>query len=135
MALDLYLQTDASLPTTSQNSFLSFEDDGYFGFLYPFFQNISKQTNKEIELYEDSFFHGQELDLFSQMIDQVREEISSKPIIWEEFTGTIVYKGERKVEKIYSTVEKCELEMILLKLEKALTEAKSRNIGIFFFGD
>ena len=106
MALDLYLQTDASLPTTLENRFLSFEDDGYFWFLYPFLQNISKQTNKEIGPCEDSFFHGQDLDLFNQMIEQVRKEIASKPVIWEEYIGTVIFKGERKVKKIYSSVEK-----------------------------
>ena len=135
MALDLYLQKDVSLPETAENRFLSFEDDAYFWFLYEFFEVISKQTNQTIDLCEDAFFKDEDLKLFYRMIENVRREIAQKPESWEEFIGTVVHKGERKVEKIHSTVEKGKLEAILTKLEKAINEAKKKNKGIFFFGD
>ena len=135
MALDVYLQKDNSLPEICENRFLSFEDDGYFWFLYPFFESISKQTNQKIDRCEDAFFKGKDLDLFDKMIEQAKEVIIQKPDIWQEFIGTVVHKGERKVEKIYSTVHKKELESMLIKLEKATIKAKKNEIGIFFFGD
>ncbi len=135
MALDLYLQKDSSLPETGENRFLSFEEDGCFSFLGSFLDEVSKKTGQKIVPWDDAFFYGKDLDLFSRMIEKVRKEISQKPDVWEEFIGTIVHKGERKVEKIYSTVHKNELESILTKLEKAINKAKKENIGIFFFGD
>lgn len=136
MALDVYLQKDASLPKSGENRFLSFEDDGYYWFLYEFFEDISKQSNQIIDRCEDAFFIGKDLDLFSRMIESVRKAILEKPNVWEEFIGTTIEKGVRtKVEKIYSTVHKKELESILAKLETAVGKAKEENIGILFFGD
>lgn len=136
MALDVYLQKDASLPETGEIRFLSFEDDGYFWFLYLFFEELTKHTDQVIYLSEDAFFKGKDLDLFSRIVKQVGEEIKQKPDVWEEFIGTIIYKRERKKpEKIYSTVVKKELESILKRLERTVNKAKKQNIGIFFFGD
>ena len=138
MALDVYLQKDASFPETSENRFLEFEDDGYYWFLYSFFKDLSKQTDQVIDRCEDAFFNGKDLELFNQMIDHVRNEIAEKPDIWEEFIGTIIHqniRGKGKAEKQYSTVHKTELQWILAKLEKAVAKAKKQNLGIFFFGD
>lgn len=137
MALDLYLQKDASIPKSLKNNFLSFEDEeGYFWFLYPFFEVIAKKTGQSIETDDNAFFQGADLNLFYEMIEQARRELTSKPDVWDELTRTIFYKGVRKKpEKIYSTVQKSELEDVLSKLERAVSEAKNKNIGIFFFGD
>ena len=136
MALDLYLQKDASLPHSSENHFLAFEDDGYFWFLYsPFFEEVTKETGRAIDLYDGGFFDGEDLDLFDRLIEQIRSQIKEKPELWQECTGTIIYQGEAKVEKMYSPVTKKRLEAILLTLEAAINEAKEKNIGIFFLGD
>ena len=137
MALDLYLQKDASFPPTNiDGHFLAFDDDGYFWFLYsPFFEEVAKETGRAIDLYDGGFFHGSDLDLFGRLIAQVREQLKEKPDVWKECTGTIVYQDEGKVEKSYSTVVKSRLEEILSKLEQAIGEAKNKNIGIYFYGD
>jgi len=135
MALDLYLQKDASLPETSENHFLAFEDNGYFWFLHEFFADLTNETGRMIDLYDDTFFEGGNLDLLERTVKDARKVISEKPDVWEEFIGTIVYKGERKVEKRFSTVYRKELSMILDKLEQGIIEAKKKNLGIFFLGD
>lgn len=136
MALDLYLQKDSNSPKSLDNHFLAFEDDGYFWFLYsPFFEEISAATGQAIDLYDGGFFEGRDLDLFSLTIADVRDALKEKPDLWEECTGTIVYQGEGKVEKLYSTVIKSRLEEILSTLETAVGEAKKQNLGILFYGD
>lgn len=136
MALDLYLQKDASIPKSSEDQLLSFKDDGYFWFLYPFFDVIAKKTDQLIELYDDAFFDGDDLNSFDEMIAQVRSELALKPDVWEEHIGTIIHKDVgKKPEKIYSTVQKSELIGLLVTLEKAVIKAKRKNTGIFFFGD
>ena len=138
MALDVYLQSDANPPETTENLFLSFEDDGYFWFLHSFFEDISKQTGQVIDLCEDAFFDGENLELFNQMIERVRKETAQKTDLWSEFTGTIVHQDkdkEERVEKMFSTVHKKKLNSILEKLEKAVGEARQKNTGIFFCGD
>ena len=136
MALDLYLQKDSSFPKTLENHFLAFEDDGYFWFLYsPFFEEISAATGQSIDLYDGGFFDGEYLELFQRLIENIRTNLKEKPEFWEECTGTIVYQGEGKVEKMFSTVIKSRLEEILSTLETAVGEAKRQNIGILFYGD
>ena len=119
MALDVYLQKDKSLPKTSEHRFLSFEDDGYFWFLSDFFKDLEKKTEQAINLYDDAFFEGENLDLLNQTIQKAKTAISQKPEIWEEFIGTIVHKGEGKIEKRFSTVHKKKLDAVLEKLKKS----------------
>lgn len=135
MALDIYLQKDASPPETAENHRLSLEDDGYFWFLYSVFEDISKETDQVIDLYEDAFFDGENLALLDRMVARARNEIAQKPDVWKEFTGTVVDQDKNKIEKLYSTVHKNELETILTKLEKAVGEAREQNVGMFFLGD
>lgn len=137
MALDLYLQKDMTPPKTADNRFLSFEDDGYFWFLYhPFFEELNKQSAQIIDPSDDAFFEGESLDLLSRTVERAKKAISQQSDIWEEFIGTIVEKSNgTKVIKRYSTVHRKELESILTKLENAVNEAKDKHIGILFFGD
>jgi hypothetical protein len=136
MALDVYLgKKDVSLPKSFGDCVLQFEDDGYYWFLYSFFEDLEKQTGQMIDLYEGAFFNEANLDLLHKTIQQVKNQISQKPDFWKEFIGTIIHPGERKVEKRYSTVHKKKLESILAKLENAVIEAKEKRIGILFFGD
>ena len=135
MALDAYLQEDKNFPKTRENCFISFEDDGYYWFLFEFFKDLANQTGQMIDLYNDAFFEDRNLDLLNQTIQRAKTEILNKPEAWEEFIGTIVHKGEGKAEKRFSVVHKKELEIILAKLEKAIIKAKARNLGLFFFGD
>ena len=100
MALDLYLQKDASIPKSLKNNFLSFEDnEGYLGFLYPFFEVIANKTGQLIKTDDDAFFQGADLNLFYEMIEQARRALTSKPDVWDEHIGTIIYKGVRKKQR------------------------------------
>jgi len=136
MALDVYLQENAGIPKKFDDCFLQFEDDRCYWFLYEFFEDLAKQSGQMIDLYDGAFFKGEHLELLNQTVQQGKEVISQKPDVWEEFIGTTFEKGVRtKVKKIYSTVHRKELESILAKLEKAISKAKEKNIGILFFGD
>ncbi len=137
MAIGIYIQKDTSIPQLFDNCFLQLDgDDGYYWFLYSFFESLAKQTGQMIDLSDDAFFHGVNLDLLNQTIQQARNQISHKLDVWEEFIGTILHKENRtRVEKLYSTVHKKKFEFILAKLENAIAEAKAKGMGIFFFGD
>ena len=93
MALDVYIQKDASAPESYDDCFLQFEDDGYYWFLFPFFENLAKKTSQMIDLYNDAFFNGENLDILSQTIQDIKQEILQKPVVWEEFIGTTFEKG------------------------------------------
>lgn len=136
MALDVYLQNEIGIPKSFNSCFLQFDDDGKYWFLYEFFEDLAEQSGQMIDLYDGAFFKGEHLDLLNQTIQRAKEAILQKPESWEECIGTTFEKGiKTKVEKIFSTVHKKELEAILAKLEKAIREAKEKNIGILFFGD
>ncbi len=137
MAIGIYIQKDASIPQSFDDCFLQLDgDDGYYWFLYSFFENLAKQTGQMIDLSDDAFFNGVNLDLLNQTIQQAKSQISQQPNVWEEFIGTIIHKEHRtRVEKLYSTVHKKKLESILAKLENAVVEAKEKGLGVFFFGD
>lgn len=74
MALDIYLQKDTSSPENFDNCFLQFEDDGYYWFLYNFFEDLEKQTGQMIELCDDAFFEGNNLDLLNQTISERKNQ-------------------------------------------------------------
>jgi hypothetical protein len=136
MALDVYLQKKPSPPEVFNSCFLQFQDDGYYWFLYDFFDKLAEQSGQMIDLYDGAFFKGENLDLLNQTINQAKKAISNKPDSWEELIGTTFEKGiKTKVEKMYSTVYKKELESILSKLENAISTAKEKDLGVCFFGD
>ena len=139
MALDVYLQKDNNLPHVGgeQKHIISFEDDGYFSFLYDLFKELETKTGQVIETYEDAFFSGELLDSLTETVFKAKDLVSQQPEVWEEFIGTILHdvKGKDKIEKIYTTVYKEKLMLKLEQLENAIKEAKEKNLGIFFFGD
>lgn len=93
MALDVYLQKDNNPPTTVDELFLQFEDDGYYWFLFKYFEDLAKQTGQMVDLYDDAFFYGDNLDYLHQKILRVREDVTQKPEFWEEFAETTFEKG------------------------------------------
>lgn len=135
MALDVYLQKEVGAPKFFSKCLLQFEDDGYYWFLYDFFEKLAEQSGQMIDLYDGAFFKDENLDLLNQTIQQAQKAILQKPESWEELVATTFEKGVRtKVEKIFSTVNKKELQSILARLQKAVVEAKEKNVGILFFG-
>jgi hypothetical protein len=65
MALDVYLQKNIGIPKTFSRCFLQFEDNGYYWFLYDFFEDLAKQSGQMIDLYDGAFFRGGNLDLLN----------------------------------------------------------------------
>lgn len=136
MALDIYLQKEIGAPKFFSKRLLYFEDDGYYWFLYEFFERLAERSGQMIDLYDGAFFKGDNLDLLNQTVQEAKSAILSKPDFWEELIGTTIEKGGKtKVIEFFSTVEKKQLQLILSKLEKAVINAKEKEAGILFFGD
>ena len=99
---------------------VTLEDNGYFWFLYPFFEELAAETGKWIDLYEAPVFVGQELKALKGTISMARGLIRKKPNTW-------------KVENF--SVEKKEFLILLRKISQIIDLAIKTKRCVTFFGD
>ena len=74
MALDVYVQPQPELPRigSKYSRICSFEDDGYYWFLYPLFEELAKETGQHIDLYDGAAFSGISLEALARTIASAR---------------------------------------------------------------
>lgn len=134
MALDIYVQPKAEAPRIGGNYELitQFNDDGYYWFLVPLFENLWKKTGQTIDLYGNATFSGEYLDDLKAVIIEAKQLLVSQPKIWEVSTGTQISPVRKE---IFSTVTKVGFEELLNKIEMAIEKAKSENSCVTFWGD
>jgi hypothetical protein len=104
---------------------VTLEDDGYFWFLYPLFEELWRETGKWIDLYEAPVFVGPELKALQTTLATARRLIRQQPDQWEVLIG-----GAR-----CSTVEKKQFLSLLRKIGRIATRAIRTNRCVTFFGD
>lgn len=133
MALDVLLQPHAQIPRYGDDYelVLELEDDGYFWFLWPFFEQLARKTGQRIDLYGDAVFGGALLDDLKQTLTAVRQSLEGRPQTWEVSVG-FQMPGR---QEIFSTVNKLEFKENLDKLEVAIEKAKATGFCLHFWGD
>jgi len=65
--------------TPDQEPGLCFEDDGYYWFLYPFFERLAARTRQFIEPYGDAEFSGAQLAELEKTVAEARTSAEALP--------------------------------------------------------
>lgn len=120
MPLDVFIQTHPRLPSAKRELICEFYSDGYYGFLYPFFDTLAKQTGQMIDLYDDAYFVDETLGVLAQTLADARSALAAKPDSWYDGGGF---------------VDKQRMLLLLGTLDAAVATAKATNRCIFFLGD
>lgn len=135
MPLDVYVQSEPELPRAGGDYeyFCSFHDDeGYYWFLHPLFDELRAETGEYIDLYGGAVFKGVTLDALARTIDNARIFVNAQPDRWDVVTGIRMGLVPRE---IHSTVEKPQMMTLLEKLEEAVNKAKAVGAYVTFWGD
>ena len=133
MAVDLMLVPAGSDPATAQPSrTMHLDDNGYYWFLHPLFQELAKQTGKSIDLYGDTKFAVHELSQLRALLTKAKSNVAAQPSKWRVRVGTRAAPVEREV---YDEVEKQEFQRLLDRFTSLIDECENSGGEIHCVGD
>lgn len=141
MALDVYIQPGPEIPPNRSVGEYIFsiegsgrgENDGYFWFLFPLFNDLAKLTGQRIDLYGDAAFTGDALEALEQTLASARVLVDAQPDTWERvFKHHSKKTGWREERQL---INKQQMIVLLEKLEGAVRKAKAAGRFVIFFGD
>lgn len=127
MGLDVGLRLNGKF----QNHF-SFDDDGYYWFLYPSIEKLREQTGIYIDLYGDAEFHKGNIDQLESLIQDARVRMNDKPEYWQEHCGAQSFPQQAE---IFYKVSKQEMRKKLDAIANLIREVKINGVEIIFTGD
>jgi hypothetical protein len=136
MALDIGLSDEKTITPYPIMS-LEFEDDGYYWFCFPFFEQLRGVTGQMIDLYGGAWFFGPQLDDLIRSLEMIAIRARTKPLEWQEQIGHSVGSviSPTSPQPTYQTVNR---NLLLERLEKfcALSrEAKANRRWVACLGD
>ena len=105
------------------------EDDGYYWFLYPYFERVSAVTGQMVDLYGDAVFTSGDLTAPLRAL----EGASTAAGVWGEDQN--VRLGWRGEQQIFDKVSKKRLRGLLGELIALVTAAKETGAKVVCVGD
>ncbi len=111
-------------------------DDGYYWFLYWYFEAASLPPRKHelIDLYSDAELSGYQLERFIHELEEARADALSKPEHWTVLTGWTGENMSRGTER-RAPVERSRMLGVIGDLLSLAREAQSRGLKLICIGD
>jgi hypothetical protein len=106
-----------------------FEDDGYYWFLYPFFERLAARTRQFIEPYGDAKFSGAQLDELEKTVAEARA--SAEALLDSIEVKKVWFSPEPVVETIRREV----LLSLLDQLAEVIRVGRQEERAIICSGD
>jgi hypothetical protein len=119
------------LPTVDEPQ-LALDDDGYYWFLHPLFEQLRTATGLYIDLYGDAAFNVHELNLLERMLSTARSLVEQQSESWEVHTGSQIYPVRKEV---YKVVERAEFLRLLCRWEQVLERVRQTGRLLVCYGD
>ena len=111
---------------------IDLDDDPYYWFLYPHFEDIFRQTEQLIDLYGDAAFSGRDLIVLRNKIQHVRADS-------EQLDEKVQVTTESKIwidgRFTYPELEKSKLLGLLDSFLETINFAIKNNYRVVCFGD
>jgi hypothetical protein len=111
---------------------LQLDNDGYYWFLHPLFEQLAAETGQYVDLYGDASFNGDALAALEQTLAAARDLVTSQPATWRVHVGTQTMPARKELYKI---VEKTRFFELLDQWERIVARAKQSNRPVVCFGD
>ena len=127
MAVDIGIEINNEI-----TYYVNFGDDGYYWFLYPLFEELSKRTGIYIDLYGDAEFTKGNINQFETLLDKATQMVENQPASWAVHIGTQTHPVEKK---LYSQVVKKEFYNKINKLRELILEVKNDSATLICTGD
>ena len=118
--------------------FDSFENEGYYVFLHPWFARLAEETGQYIDLFGDAEFHGEALRSLRQTVLDARRSVENQPAQWTVFIGTATMPNAPDPPPpwdVIKGVDRSKLLALLHSLLAIVDRAISTGVGVVCFGD
>ena len=136
MAADLYLASSYDeLDANRIPVELSFENDGYYWFLYRYFESANLDRRHElIDLYGGAEICGYQLDRLEDELHTALLDIQGHPALWPVLvgwsSGTVCRETEDK-----RMIEKVKLVAVIESLLGLIKRAREEKLKLVYVGD
>jgi hypothetical protein len=110
---------------------IALDDDGYYWYLYPLFEELHSQTGEMIDLYGDALFKGETLLSLQRIVQKALEIVRKQPPEWEVLIG---WYGVSQ-EQIFSKVSKETFVSLPERFEHLIDRAIQENEFVVCLGD
>ena len=127
MALDVGIQSGKKIDYR-----MSFENDGYYWYLNPLFEEMYEKIGIYIDLYGDAEFTGRNIHQLESLLNKAFEMIKNEPKNWDVYIGTQTHPDKKD---LFCKVSKIEFDSKLKTLQKMVTEVKEKSGRLIFSGD
>src|SRR5437016_922895 len=94
MAVSIHLSRTGQTDDAGYSKSVGFEDDGYYWFLYPFLEKVSKQTGQFVDPYGDAVFEAEHLPYLLASLEEAVASAEYQPEEWDVRLG---WRGENQV--------------------------------------
>ncbi|HEV3383907.1 MAG TPA: hypothetical protein VG097_03780 [Gemmata sp.] len=112
------------------------EDDGYYWFLYRYFEGAKlyhQHQSELVDLYGGGEIDGYQLHRLETELKSALEAVGHKPEQWRMLTG---WNGEVAIEnEIWKDVEKDKMILLIQRLLWLIEFAKERSLKLIVSGD
>jgi hypothetical protein len=136
MPLDIHtpLKPDGKWPPEFHTSL---DDDGYYWFMYPYFEKLAAKTGQLLDLYGGATFEGEALQELRAIVATIREAVCKMPLQWEVQTGDSIgsYPHTTPPQPIYAGVERITFLALLAQLDAVVDGAIRRDTSVVARGD
>jgi hypothetical protein len=130
--LAIGIGTRASVAPHSDQPSLFLEDDGYYWFLRPLFDQLFEQTNEYVDPYGSAYFEGGSLDLLQEALTTAYQQVKSQPETWLVSGG---FQTHPEYKEVFEEVSKATFLEILNQWDNLVKLARQQNLGIVCYGD
>lgn len=133
MSLDVYISSTKKINYEAEGLDFTLEDDGYYWYMFPFFESIRKSHNLMIDLYGYEIFFEKDLNILETQMLKISKSIEDKPEVWE------VKVGERnfilKKVELFNYVNKKQFKELIQKFLNGIERARNDGKYLIFYGD
>jgi hypothetical protein len=130
--LDIGIGDRPGKPPDPEEPGLALDDDGYYWYLHPLFEQLHAESGQYINLYGDALFTGNGLDALERMLTHARQLIASQPKTWQVHTGTQIAPLRREIHK---PVNRAEFLRLIDLWEQVVDRARNTGRSVVCFGD
>jgi hypothetical protein len=130
--LDIGIGDERGKPPDAAEPGLALDDDGYYWFLHPLFEQLHAESGQYIDLYGDASFSGPGLDALERMLTRARRLIEAQPDTWRVRTATQLAPVRCDIHK---PVKRKEFMRLIGLWEQVVDRARATGRAVLCFGD
>ena len=128
MAVGIGLSESGPIAQGDNAAGVGFEDDGYYWYLFPYFEDVAKQTGQFIDPYGDAEFDAATLPYLLTTLERAAGSLRRKPKEWK------VRIGWRGQQEVFEKVSKATLQRMLRDFIALVKRAMETKQEVVCFG-